>query len=141
MYRVTRELLFCYGHRLLNYDGQCAHPHGHNGKVEIEITADHLDARGMVVDFIDIKRLLKEWIDENLDHRMILRKDDPLAKVLIEMGEPVFMLDVNPTAESLARLIYEYARSQGFSVTQVRLWETDSSFATYRPSNLKEPCI
>lgn len=95
----------------------------------------------MVVDFIDIKRLLKEWIDENLDHRMILRKDDPLAKVLIEMGEPVFMLDVNPTAESLARLIYEYARSQGFSVTQVRLWETDSSFATYRPSNLKEPCI
>ena len=89
----------------------------------------------MVVDFLDVKNLIKTWVDDNLDHRMILHKDDPLTKTLMEMGEPVFQLDVNPTAESIARTIFEYAQSKGFSVTQVRLWETESSFATYRPSH------
>lgn len=127
-------MFFCYGHRLLNYDGKCAHPHGHNGRAEIEISAERLDARGMVFDFSDIKEMLKGWIDANLDHCMILHKADPLTKILVEMGEPVFQMDTNPTAESIARVIFEYARSQGIAVTQVRLWETENSFATYRPS-------
>lgn len=88
----------------------------------------------MVMDFGDLKNTIKEWIDRNLDHCMILHKDDPLTKTLVQMGEPVFQLDVNPTAESIARTIFDYARSKGFVVTQVRLWETESSYATYRPS-------
>ena len=44
MYQVVKEIHFCYGHRLMNYDGKCAHPHGHNGKIEIELAAPKLDA-------------------------------------------------------------------------------------------------
>ena len=79
MYLVTKRIDFCYGHRLLDYDGICKHPHGHNAVAEIEIRADVLDARNMVADFSDIKRVVKGWIDRELDHRMILRRDDPLV--------------------------------------------------------------
>jgi hypothetical protein len=62
---------------------------------------------------------------------MILRNDDPLVPVLQAQGEPVVLIDSNPTAERLARLIYEQARAMGFNVTEVRFWETPSSCATY----------
>ena len=91
MYSVTKRIDFCYGHRLLDYDGICKHPHGHNATAEIEVRADTLDHRGMVVDFGDIKRSLKTWIDREIDHKMVLRRDDPLVKPLQEMGEPVFV--------------------------------------------------
>ena len=63
MYRVVKELSFCYGHRLLEYQGKCAHPHGHNGRVEIEFGAKQLDHRGMVIDFVDIKAEVKRFLD------------------------------------------------------------------------------
>ena len=131
IHKVTREIHFCYGHRLLNYSGKCKDLHGHNGKVEIEVSAQKLDHRGMVVDFGDINRIVKEWIDRVLDHKLLLSKDDPLAKVLIDLNEPVFLMDGNPTAENIAKLIYDYACSQGLAVTEVRLWETASSYATF----------
>ena len=56
MYSVTKRIDFCYGHRLLDYDGVCKHPHGHNAVAEIEVRADALDRRNMVVDFTDIKQ-------------------------------------------------------------------------------------
>jgi 6-pyruvoyltetrahydropterin/6-carboxytetrahydropterin synthase len=133
MYKVTKELYFCYGHRLMQYDGKCRVPHGHNAKVAIDLEADTLDPVGMVVDFTAIKRVIQEWIDSTLDHRMLLRKDDPLAKWLQEMGEPCFLMDQNPTAEALAQIIFTYAAAQGFSVVEVRLWETPDAYATYRP--------
>jgi 6-pyruvoyltetrahydropterin/6-carboxytetrahydropterin synthase len=134
MFQVTRELRFCYGHRLLQYDGKCRHLHGHNGRAVITLEADKLDPLGMVVDFSAIKRIVSAWIDANLDHRMILHKDDPVVPTLQQQGEPMFLLDVNPTAENIARLIFEYAAGQGFPVVEVKLWETDDSFATYRPT-------
>jgi len=132
MFKVTKHIDFCYGHRLLNYDGQCRHLHGHNGRVEVDIEADKLDARGMVVDFSDIKRMLKAWIDETLDHRMLLNKADPLVSVLQQRGELHYLMDENPTAENIAKLIFNHARSQGLPVVEVRLWETPTSYATYR---------
>ena len=86
----------------------------------------------MVVDFGDINRIVKEWIDRVLDHKLLLSKDDPLVAVLTNMNEPVYLMDANPTAENIAKLIYEYAYSQGLPVTEVRLWETAASSATYR---------
>jgi len=133
MFQVTRELRFCYGHRLLNYDGKCRHLHGHNGRALITLEANALDTLGMVVDFSTIKRIVGGWIDAHLDHRMILHKSDPVLPTLQSQGEPVFLLDVNPTAENLARLIFEYTASQGFPVVEVKLWETEDSFAVYRP--------
>ena len=132
MYKVTKELHFCYGHRLMQYQGKCRVPHGHNATVAIDLQADSLDPLGMVVDFTDITRVVQGWIDSNLDHRMLLRQDDPLAKWLQEAGEPCFIMDRNPTAEMLAQLIFEYAVAQGFPVVEVRLWETPDAYATYR---------
>ncbi len=131
MYRVTREITFCYGHRLLEYDGKCRHLHGHNGRAVITLASAELDALGMVMDFSLLKRVVGGWIDTNLDHKMLLHKDDPVLSFLQAQKEPIFVVDVNPTAENIARLIYDYAVSQGFPVTEVTLWETDSAYATY----------
>lgn len=131
MYRVTQEIEFCYGHRLLNYDGKCRHLHGHNGKAVIVLEGESLDDRGMLIDFTDIKRKIRCWIEENLDHRMILCEDDPLLPTLLEAGEPLFVIPVNPTAESIAQLIFQQAREHGLPVVEVKLWETSKSCATY----------
>ena len=131
MYVVTKRIEFCYGHRLLDYDGICKHPHGHNAVAEIDVRTDQLDSRNMVADFSDIKRLVKGWIDRELDHKMILRQDDPLVAPLRQLGEPMFLLESNPTVERIARLIFDTTRELGFIVVAVRVWETPSSFASY----------
>ena len=114
MYLVTKRIEFCYGHRLLDYDGICKHPHGHNAVAEIDVRTDALDRRNMVADFSDIKRLVKGWIDQELDHKMILRQDDPLVGPLRELGEPMYLLESNPTVERIARLIFEKTQELGF---------------------------
>lgn len=131
MHRVTCEIHFCYGHRLLGHDGKCRFLHGHNGRAVIVLQAARLDALGMVVDFGRVKQVVGGWIDANLDHRMVLHRDDPALPVLQAQGEPVFVMDVNPTAEHLARLIYDFTASAGFPVTEVHLWETATSCASY----------
>ena len=131
MYRVTREIHFCYGHRLLQYDGKCKNLHGHNGKAVITLEADKLDSLGMVVDFGKLKETVGKWIDSTLDHRMILHRDDPVLPYLLSQGEPIHVVDTNPTAENIAKLIYDHARREGFPVTEVTLWETENCFATY----------
>ncbi len=132
MFRVTKEIDFCYGHRLLNYDGKCKHLHGHNGKAVIVLEGAQLDHRGMVVDFSDIKKHVAGWIDANLDHRMILHEADPIVPILQDMGEPMYLVSENPTAESIAKLIYDFAKSHRLPVKEVSLWETFNSYATYR---------
>lgn len=136
MFRVTREIDFCYGHRLLNYEGKCRHLHGHNGRAVISIQGAQLDERGMVLDFSDIKKAVSGWIDENLDHRMILNTADPVVPILQEMNEPLYLLEVNPTAENIAKLIFEQTRMQGVPIVEVKLWETPRCFATYRDDSL-----
>lgn len=131
MYSVTKRIEFCYGHRLLEYDGVCKHPHGHNAVAEVEVRTATLDARDMVCDFSDIKRVVKGWIDREIDHRMILRRDDPLLEPLLALGEPVYVVDNNPTVEHIARLIFEQTQTLGFPVVRVTVWETPASFATY----------
>src|SRR5580693_1524763 len=105
MFRVTKEIYFCYGHRLLNYQGKCRNLHGHNGRAVLTLESPRLDALGMVVDFSQIKRVVSAWIDETLDHRMILHQDDPALGHLQRLGEAVVILDVNPTAENIAKII------------------------------------
>ena len=133
MFRVSREIAFCYGHRLLNYDGKCRYLHGHNGRAIITIESETLDERGMVMDFSEIKRVVSTWIDESLDHRMLLHKTDPVVPILSELGEPMFLMDENPTAENIAKLIYDFTASRGFPIVQCQLWETPHCFATYQP--------
>jgi 6-pyruvoyltetrahydropterin/6-carboxytetrahydropterin synthase len=131
MYRVAREFDFCYGHRLLNYDGKCRHLHGHNGRAVITLESEKLDDRGMLVDFSDIKNSVQKWVEDNLDHNMLLCRDDPILPVLQSRGERVFVMDLNPTAENIARLLFRQARLAGLPVVEVRLWETDRCHASF----------
>ena len=132
MYSVTRLIHFCYGHRLLNYQGKCRYLHGHNGLVEIQLGSEELDRRGMVRDFEEIKQTIQTWIDRELDHTMLLNRKDPVSPILRKAGERIYLMDENPTAEAIARLIFDYADARGLPVTEVRMWETDRSVASYR---------
>jgi 6-pyruvoyltetrahydropterin/6-carboxytetrahydropterin synthase len=137
VFRVSRQIDFCYGHRLLNYNGKCRYLHGHNGRAVIVMEAEKLDERGMVLDFSDIKRVVSQWIDDNLDHRMILHRDDPAVTYLQKAGEPLYLVDENPTAENIAKLIFDFTAQAGFPIIEARLWETTNCFATYRRSAKK----
>ena len=132
MFAVTKIISFCYGHRLLNYQGKCKVLHGHNGAAEIALEAKRLDRRGMVIDFGDVKNVVGAFIDRKLDHRMLLCKEDPIVPILKKMGEPYFLMDENPTAENIAKLIYDFALKKNLPVVSVKLWETSTSFAIYR---------
>ncbi|MBI4430373.1 MAG: 6-carboxytetrahydropterin synthase [Candidatus Omnitrophica bacterium] len=130
-FSIKRQVFFCYGHRLRDYAGPCKNLHGHNAKVEIELASKQLDRKGMVADFIDVGRIMKNWIDKTFDHKLLLRQDDPLIPILKEQGEPLFIMEQNPTAEHIAQLIFEYATTQGLPVVSVTFWETEHAAATY----------
>ena len=132
VHTVTKTIHFSYGHRLLDYDGKCRHLHGHNGLLELDIESDSLNELGVVVDFVEVRDVVKEWVDANLDHRMLLCRRDPVAPVLADMGEPLYLMEENPTAENISRHVFEHARELGLMVCEVRLWETPSSRASYR---------
>lgn len=136
---VMRKVAFCAGHRLLNHEGKCANLHGHNYLVEFHITANEVDDLGRVVDFADIKRLFKGWIDDHWDHGMILWDADENALAAVEQVRPnkIYRLPYNPTAENLARYLLTQIGPQLIStirgydliVSKVVVWETENSFA------------
>ncbi|MCU7843984.1 MAG: 6-carboxytetrahydropterin synthase [Candidatus Thiodiazotropha sp. (ex Monitilora ramsayi)] len=132
MYSVTKEVHFCYGHRLLNHQGKCRHLHGHNATAVIRLESDTLDEMGMVCDFSDIGDYAKAWIGENLDHNMLLHEADPVLSGLQAAGERIFVMQSNPTAENIARLIFDQVSAGGFPVVEVSIYETDSALASYR---------
>ncbi len=132
LHRITKMIDFCYGHRLLNYEGKCRYLHGHNGRIEVDIEAKELDRLGMVLDFGVVKDVVRTWVDNNLDHRMLLCKHDPYVPLLKAQGEPLFLMDENPTAENIAKVIFQQASQSGLKISELRLWETPSSFAAYR---------
>ena len=132
MYRIVKRLEFCYGHRLMDYEGSCAKAHGHNGVLEVELSSAQLDPTGMVRDFGDVKEVLGRFIEQHLDHRMLLRRDDPLVEALGSVGEEAFVMSENPTAENIARLLFEEGRRLGLPVSAVRFWENARAMAEYR---------
>jgi len=132
LHRITKSIEFCYGHRLVGHSGKCRFLHGHNGLLEVDVDAEELDAMGMVVDFGEVRDLVKGWVDEHIDHRMVLSRNDPVVPILLESGEPLYLMDENPTAESLARHIFEKVSELGMTLSEIRLWETPSNLATYK---------
>jgi len=132
MYRITRSISFCYGHRLLGHAGKCRHLHGHNARAVVTLEDGTLDEQGMLVDFYELGSALKGWIDGELDHTMILCRKDPLVPLLQKAGERILVVDWNPTAELLARMIFERVAAAGYPVRDVTLWETETCSASYR---------
>ncbi len=133
MYSVTKEIHFCYGHRLLGHRGKCRDLHGHSARAVIRLESETLDALGMVVDFKDIGDFVKSWLESEIDHNLLLCRDDPVLPLLQAAGERVLAMDANPTAENIAKLIFDRVAAGGFPVTEVALYETASAHASYRP--------
>ncbi len=132
MYSVKKTFHLAYGHRLLNYKGKCENLHGHNGLVEVTLEAGELDGERMVMDFTELNRRVKDWLDSALDHKVILSEADPLLPVLRAQGQDCFVTAGNPTAETLAKLVFDKAEELGLSVSEAVFWETPTSMAAYR---------
>jgi 6-pyruvoyltetrahydropterin/6-carboxytetrahydropterin synthase len=132
MFTITKEVYFCYGHRLMNHSGKCKNLHGHSVKAAISIEQEHLNDEGMVCDFSEIRDCAEQYIDSYLDHNFLLYKEDPIIPLLRENQERFLALDEHPTAEVLSKLIYQHLKKSGFNVSQVVLWETASANACYR---------
>jgi len=141
MYSVTKEIHFCYGHRLLGHEGKCRHLHGHNARAIIRLESESLDRLGLVMDFKEIGDYVKSWIDAEIDHNMLLYKEDPLLPLLRGAGERVYEMDANPSAENIARLVIEYVEHGGFPVVEVAIVETASAVASYRRTRNPDPPI
>ncbi len=123
MYEVTVEDTFAAGHYLRNYKGKCENPHGHNYKVRVTLRGAELDHAGLLLDFKDLKEVMKHVIDR-LDHQML------------NDVEPFTVL--NPSAENLAKYFFDVTRSRlqivtkgRVSVKDVTIWETDTTTARY----------
>ena len=123
MFEVTIEETFAAGHALRNYRGKCENVHGHNYRCQVTISGTELDSVGLLVDFVELKKVVHVVLDR-MDHQWL--NDFPPFDVL------------NPSAENMAKYIYDQVSTglhaqKGVRVGAVRLWETDTASATYRP--------
>ena len=137
MITITRRLEFDYGHRVLGHGGKCRSLHGHRGVAEITVQATQLDGLGMVVDFSLVKELIGGWIDAHWDHTLLLHPSDPQLAHLQETEErpPYTMIEGNPTAENMAAHLWGVSSrllsSRGFTVVNIRIFETPNCWADY----------
>lgn len=121
--RVTRRFRFEAAHRLWkDYSGKCAHNHGHSWTASVTVEADELDARGMVIDYGDLKAL-GAWIDSVWDHGTILWKEDPFYEYLRGEKHKIYACEANPTSEHLAAILLAKAREL-FEDGRLRVVET-----------------
>jgi len=132
MHTITKEVYFCYGHRLMNHPGKCRHLHGHSVKAAITIRRQQLNGQGMVCDFAEIRECAQAYIDQQLDHNFLVHKDDPIIPALQAQNERFLALEEHPTAEVLSKMLYQHIKGKGFDVAEVVLWETASACASYR---------
>ena len=135
MHLIRVEIVFDSGHRLLDYQGKCAFPHGHTYRAEIFLEAPTLDPLGLVFDFTELRGRIRAWIDENWDHAFLANSRDteliaglaPLAK-----GRLYQFDGENPTCEVISRELFKKVTELcGVAPAKVRLWESVSQYAEY----------
>lgn len=135
MVKCTRKIEFDAGHRVIGHKNKCQYLHGHRYVLEVTATASALDEIGMVADFGLLKKIMKEWIDLNFDHNVILSKNDKSLGDYISKstGQSVYYLNSNPTAENIALHLLEdvvpllFAQSV-FQILRIRLYETPNCY-------------
>ncbi len=123
MFEITIEETFAAGHALRNYHGKCENVHGHNYRCQVMVEGAELDDIGLLVDFVELKKVVHSVLDR-MDHQW-LNDFPPFDKL-------------NPSAENMARYIYDEVSGglkprPGVKVGWVKLWETDTASAVYRP--------
>ncbi|MBN1282582.1 MAG: 6-carboxytetrahydropterin synthase [Proteobacteria bacterium] len=131
MFTISKTFSFCYGHRLLGDPGRCRHLHGHTARATLTLASSSLDEHGMVLHFDRLKETIGRWIEENLDHCMLLCERDPAAACLRDAGERFMEMKENPTAENIARMLFERSKSFNLPVIRVDVWESDTAKASY----------
>lgn len=144
--RITKQFTFETGHALYGYDGKCKNVHGHSYKLSVTVIGSPItDTQnvkyGMVIDFGDLKKIVKEEIVDVFDHATVFNKNTPhieLAKELEDRGHHVILVDYQPTSEMM---VVDFAQKikarlpQNISLHAIKLQETDTSFAEWYASD------
>ena len=137
--RITKEFDFEMAHALEGYDGLCANIHGHSYRLWVTVRGDIKEYKGhvkdgMLMDFSDLKKIVKSLIVDKYDHSLVLQDNSPHSKVDLSMFDKVFYLPYQPTSENL---VYDFALTikdkipKGFELYKVILSETLTSFAEW----------
>ena len=144
--RITKQFSFETGHALYGYDGKCKNVHGHSYKLSVTVIGKPIIDRsnvkfGMVIDFTDLKKIVKEEIVDQFDHATVFNETTPhieLAKELKTRGHHVILVDYQPTSENM---VIDFAQRiknrlpEGITLFSLKLQETDSSFAEWFASD------
>ena len=144
--RITKEFTFETGHALYGYDGKCRNVHGHSYKLAVTVIGTPIDdmsnvKHGMVIDFTDLKKIVKEEIVDPFDHATVFNKNTPhveLAKELSDRGHEVILADYQPTSENM---ILDFATKiknrlpENITLHSLRLRETETSYAEWHASD------
>lgn len=144
--RITKQFTFETGHALYGYDGKCKNVHGHSYKLSVTVIGTPITDRenvkfGMVIDFSDLKKIVKEEIVDQFDHATVFNETTPhveLANELKNRGHHVILVDYQPTSENM---VIDFAKRiqdrlpQDISLFSLRLQETESSFAEWYASD------
>ena len=140
--RITKQFSFETGHALYGYDGKCRNVHGHTYKLSVTVIgtpiSDNNNVKfGMVIDFGDLKRIVKSEIVDVFDHATVFNKNTPhveLAKELSDRGHNVLLVDYQPTSEMMAIDFAEKIKKhlpENINLFSLKLQETDTSFAEW----------
>ncbi|HEU0137325.1 MAG TPA: 6-carboxytetrahydropterin synthase [Flavobacterium sp.] len=144
--RITKQFRFETGHALYGYDGACKNVHGHSYKLSVTVIGKPIEDRnhvkfGMVIDFSDLKKIVKEEVVSRFDHATVFNKTTPhveLARELEERGHDVILVEYQPTSENMvidfAHLI-KARLPENIALHSLRLQETDTSFAEWFASD------
>lgn len=137
MYKLKTKASFDSAHFLKGYEGKCSNIHGHRWTVEIEVGAETLESdtqnRGMVVDFSNLKKDLKE-IADYFDHSLIMETGSlkqATEDALLAENLRIVKVDFRPTAENFAKYIYDEMTSRGYKVIEASVYETPNNVASY----------
>lgn len=137
MYILKVEHSFDSAHFLAGYDGKCRNIHGHRWKVEIEVQSDRLiddgQLEGMVIDFSDLKKDVKEMVDY-YDHAFIIQEGTMRKETLnclLEDSFKIIIVKFRPTAENLAAYFFNYIKEKGYEVKRATVYETPTNSAIF----------
>ena len=144
--RITKQFSFETGHALYGYDGKCKNVHGHSYKLSVTVIGTPITDRsnvkfGMVIDFTDLKKIVKEEIVDQFDHATVFNETTPhveLAEELKKRGHHVILVDYQPTSENMVIDFAERIKSRlpdGIKLFALKLQETESSFAEWFASD------
>lgn len=139
---VCKIFQFDASHQLIGHNGKCSNVHGHTYRLEVVIKGrvhgpDDVSNEGFVMDFSDLKKIVKELIVNKMDHAFIAEGNEPVLKALIETGSKVCILGCRTTAENMTKYICNELMKANLPIWSIKLWETPTSWAEVHVSDIE----